>query len=77
MQIKALLVEGLVDAIGVLVGGFLGLGAGKLLGLNINDPNLGNSALFGIALIVLGAALGLQSARRLKSRRVRHQREVP
>jgi hypothetical protein len=70
MQTKSLLIEGLTDAAGVLVGGFAGLGAGKLIGLNINDPNLGNSALFGIALIVLGAAVGLQAARRLKSRRV-------
>jgi hypothetical protein len=68
MQTKSLLVEGLTDAAGVLVGGFAGLGLGKLLGLNINDPNLGNSALFGIALIVLGAAIGLQAARRLRRR---------
>ena len=69
MHFKSLLVEGLTDAAGVLAGGFAGLGAGRLMGLDINDPNLGNSALIGIALIVLGAAIGLRAARRLKSRR--------
>lgn len=69
MQIKSLLVEGLTDAAGVLAGGFVGLSAGWLLGLDINDPKLGNSALIGIALIVLGAAIGLRAARRFKSRR--------
>lgn len=71
MQIKSLLVEGLRDAAGVLVGGFMGLGAARLLGLNINDPDLGNSAMLGIALIVLGAAVGLQAARRFRSPRVK------
>lgn len=69
MQTKSLLVEGITDAAGVLVGGFTGLSAGWLMGLDINDPKLGNSALFGIALIVLGAAIGLRAARRFKSRR--------
>jgi hypothetical protein len=77
MQTKSLLVEGLTDAAGVLAGGFAGLGLGKLLGLDINDPNLGNSALFGIALIVLGAAIGLQAARRLKSRGARDESKTP
>lgn len=77
MKFKSLLIEGLTDSAGVLVGGFAGLGAGKLLGLNINDPNLGNSALFGIALIVLGAAVGLQGARRLKLRRARDVSKTP
>jgi hypothetical protein len=69
MQTKSLLVEGLTDAAGVLAGGFVGLSAGWLLGLDINDPQLGSSALIGIALIVLGAAFGLRAARRFKSRR--------
>jgi hypothetical protein len=68
MQTKSLLIEGLTDAAGVLAGGFVGLSAGWLLGLDINDPKLGNSALIGIALIVLGAAIGLRAARRFKSR---------
>ena len=77
MQTKSLLVEGITDAAGVLAGGFAGLGLGKLIGLDINDPNLGNSALFGIALIVLGAAIGLQAARRLKSRRTKDESKTP
>jgi hypothetical protein len=77
MQTKSLLVEGLIDAAGVLVGGFSGLGAGRLMGLDINDAQLGNSALIGIALIVLGAAIGLQAARRLKLRRANNENENP
>ena len=77
MKFKSLLIEGLTDSAGVLVGGFAGLGASKLLGLNINDPGFGNSALFGIALIVLGAAIGLQAARWLKSRRANDEGESP
>jgi hypothetical protein len=77
MQTKSLLVEGITDAAGVLAGGFAGLGAGRLMGLDINDPNLGNSALIGIALIVLGAAIGLQAARRLKSRRAKDESKTP
>lgn len=77
MRTKSLLVEGITDAAGVLVGGFAGLGLGKLLGLDINDPSFGNSALLGIALIVLGSAIGLQAARRLKSRRANNEDETP
>ena len=77
MHTKSLLVEGITDAVGVLLGGFAGLVAGWLLGLDINDPNLGNSALFGIALIVLGAAAGLRAARRVKSRRALHGDDKP
>jgi hypothetical protein len=77
MQTKSLLVEGITDAAGVLVGGFAGLGAGKLMGLDINDPKLGNNALIGIALIVLGAAIGLQAARRLKSRHAQDESKTP
>ena len=77
MQTKSLLVEGLTDAAGVLAGGFLGLSAGWLMGLDINDPKLGNSALIGIALIVLGAAFGLRAARRLQSRRAKDESKTP
>ena len=77
MQTKSLLVEGITDAVGVLAGGFAGLGAGWLIGLDINDAKLGNSALFGIALIVLGAAIGLQAARWLKSRRAEDESKTP
>jgi hypothetical protein len=77
MQTKSLLVEGLTDAAGVLAGGFLGLSAGWLLGLDINDPKLGNSALIGIALIVLGSAIGLRAARHLKSRRTKNGIDQP
>ncbi len=77
MQTKSLLVEGLTDAAGVLAGGFLGLSAGWLMGLDINDPKLGNSVLIGIALIVLGAAFGLRAARRLKSRRAKDESKTP
>lgn len=69
MNTKSLLVEGITDAAGVAAGGFAGLGLGKLMGFDINDATLGTSSLFGIALIVLGAAIGLQAARRFKARR--------
>lgn len=69
MNQKSLLVEGLSDAIGFVGGALLGFWIGKLLGLNIFDAGYSNSSIFGIVLVGLGGGLGLQIARRWRSRK--------
>ena len=64
-----MLIEGLSDAIGFVGGALLGFWVGRLLGLNIFDAGYGNSSIFGIVLVGLGGGLGLQLARRWRSRR--------
>ena len=68
MNQRSLLVEGLSDAVGFVVGALLGAGIGKLLGLNIFDAGYSNSSIFGIVLVGLGGGLGLQLARRWRNR---------
>ena len=67
MNHKAMLVEGLSDAIGFVGGALLGFWVGRLLGLSIFDPGYSNSSIFGIVLVGLGGGLGLQLARRWRS----------
>ena len=69
MNQKSLLIEGLSDAIGFVGGALLGFWVGRLLGLNIFDAGYGNSSIFGIVLVGLGGGLGLQAARRWRSRK--------
>lgn len=69
MNQKSLLVEGLSDAIGFVGGALLGFWIGKLLGMNIFDPGYSNSSIFGIVLVGLGGGLGLQAARRWRTRK--------
>ena len=69
MNQKSLLIEGLSDAIGFVGGALLGFWMGRLLGLNIFDAGYGNSSIFGIVLVGLGGGLGLQAARRWRSRK--------
>lgn len=63
-----LLVEGLSDAVGFVGGALLGFWGGQLLGLNVFAPGYGNAAIGGIVLVGLGGGLGLQLARRWRSR---------
>jgi len=67
-NLRTLLFDGMADAAGCLVGGLLGLGAGQLLGLELPTGNFNNSSLIGIALIVLGASMGVRLARRFRAR---------
>ncbi|MES2402175.1 MAG: hypothetical protein V4573_19440 [Pseudomonadota bacterium] len=69
MNQKSMLVEGLSDAIGFVGGALLGFWIGRLLGLNIFDAGYSNSSIFGIVLVGLGGGLGLQIARRWRSRK--------
>jgi hypothetical protein len=62
-----LLLEGISDAMGFVVGALLGFGLGQLLGLDIFAPGYGNSSLFGIVLVGLGGGTGLQVARRWRA----------
>ena len=63
-----MLLEGLSDAVGFVVGALLGFGIGHLFGLNIFDAGYSNSSIVGIVLVGLGGGLGLQAARRWRSR---------
>ena len=67
MNPKAMLVEGLSDAIGFVGGALMGFWVGRLLDLSIFDPGYSNSSIFGIVLVGLGGGLGLQLARRWRS----------
>ena len=69
MNQKSLLLEGLSDAVGFVVGALLGFCIGYLFGLNIFDAGYSNSSIFGIVLIGLGGGLGLQAARRWRNRK--------
>lgn len=63
-----MLVEGLSDAVGFVGGALLGFWAGHLLGFDIFEAGYGNGAIAGIVLVGLGGGLGLQVARRWRSR---------
>lgn len=56
--------EGLIDAIGFVVGALAGMLLGRLLGFDIFAAGYGASSLLGIALCGIGGGLGLQLARR-------------
>jgi hypothetical protein len=64
----ALLLEGLTDAVGFLVGALLGFGLGQLLGLALFSEGYSASSLGAIALVGLGGGMGLQMARRLRGK---------
>jgi hypothetical protein len=68
MNAKQLLIEGLTDATGFVVGAMLAFGIGKLLGLDVFAPGYSNGTMFGIVLLGLGGGFGLQAARRIKVR---------
>ena len=65
---KSLLLEGLSDAIGFVGGALLRSWIGRLLGLDVFEAGYGNASIAGIVLVGLGGGLGLQVARRWRSK---------
>lgn len=63
-----LLKEGLSDAIGFVGGALIGFWAGRLLGLDLFAPGYGNASVGAIVLVGLGGGIGLQLARKWRSR---------
>lgn len=68
-NVRQLLVEGLSDALGFVVGALLGYGLGRLLGLDLFASGYGPSTLAAIVLIGLLGGGGLQAARIWRSER--------
>jgi hypothetical protein len=64
-----LLMEGLTDAIGFVVGALLGYAIARLLGFDPLVSGYENSALAGILLCGLGGGAGVQIARRWRASR--------
>jgi hypothetical protein len=64
-----LLIEGLTDAAGFVVGVLAAWMIGRLLGFDPLAPAYGNSALGGIVLAGLGGGAGVQLARRWRASR--------
>jgi hypothetical protein len=63
-----LLMEGLSDAVGFVGGALAGFWLGRLAGLDIFADGYGGASIGGIVLVGLGGGLGLQGARRWRSR---------
>jgi len=63
-----LLKEGLSDAIGFVGGALTGFWIGRLLGLDLFAPGYGNASVGAIVLVGLGGGIGLQLARKWRSR---------
>lgn len=64
-----LLLEGLTDAAGFLLGALAAYALGRLLGLDPLAPGYGGSAIGGIVLAGIGGGAGLQLARRWRASR--------
>lgn len=64
-----LLLQGLSDALGFLIGSALGWGLGKLAGLDLFEPGYSVRAMVAICLIGLGGGMGLQAARHWRARK--------
>ncbi len=69
---QQLLIEGLSDAAGFLVGALLGWGIGSLLGWQLFSEGYDAGSIAAIALVGLGGGLGLQQGRRWRNRRSNH-----
>ena len=67
-MLQQLVVEGLTDAVGFVVGALLGYGLGQLLGLELFAEGYSAGSIVAIALIGLGGGMGLQAARHLRGR---------
>jgi hypothetical protein len=65
---RQLLIEGLTDAVGFIVGSLLGFGLGRLVGLELFAEGYSAGSLVAIALVGLGGGMGLQAARYLRGR---------
>ncbi|MCD2511305.1 hypothetical protein [Comamonas endophytica] len=74
-NVRKMLVEGLSDALGFLVGALLGYGAGRLLGLDLFASGYGPTTLAAIVLIGLFGGAGLQAARIWRSERDKPEAE--
>jgi hypothetical protein len=64
-----LLLEGIADAAGFVVGALAGYWLGLAFGLNMFEPGYGNGAIAAILLASLGGGLGVQLARRWRASR--------
>ena len=67
---KTLLLEGLTDAVGFVVGALLGFGLGRLLGLELFAEGYSAGSIVAIAFVGLGGGMGLQAARRFRAKEV-------
>ncbi|MEY3912675.1 MAG: hypothetical protein EB096_06060 [Betaproteobacteria bacterium] len=65
---RQLLLEGLTDAVGFVVGSLLGFGLGQLVGLELFAEGYSAGSLVAIALVGLGGGMGLQAVRHLRGR---------
>ena len=65
---RQLLIEGLTDAVGFVVGSLLGFGLGQLVGLELFAEGYSAGSLVAIALVGLGGGMGLQAIRHLRGR---------
>jgi predicted lipid-binding transport protein (Tim44 family) len=63
-----LLLEGVSDAVGFVGGALVGFWIGRLLGLDLFAPGYGNASVGAIVLVGLGGGVGLQLARKWRSR---------
>ncbi|WP_313084394.1 hypothetical protein [Pulveribacter sp.] len=66
---RRLLLEGVSDAVGFVVGALAGYGAALLLGLDLFAEGYGPGSIAAIALVGLGGGLGLNLARRWRNAR--------
>ena len=65
---RQLLIAGLTDAAGFVVGSLLGFGLGQLVGLELFAEGYSAGSLVAIALVGLGGGMGLQAVRHLRGR---------
>jgi hypothetical protein len=63
-----LLLEGVSDAVGFVGGALVGFWIGRLLGLDLFAPGYGNASVGAIVLVGVGGGIGLQLARKWRSR---------
>ncbi len=68
MSNKSLLAEGVSDAVGFIGGSLAGFWLGNLFGLELMAPGYSNATIVAIVLVGLGGGLGLQLARRLRTK---------
>ena len=66
----ASLIEGLLDAVGFVVGALLGFGLGQAFGLDLFAPGYGTGSIAAIILVGIGGGIGLQTARRFHTPKV-------
>ncbi len=64
-----LLLEGLTDAAGFVLGGLVGFGVARLLGFDLFAQGYGDGSVIAIVAVGLGAGMGRALARRWRMRR--------